>query len=241
MSQLRRWWSRWARAYRKADAVMAVSRYTADEGIRLLALDPRRVHVAHNGVGQEFTPRAGEPDDPPYVLLVSEYSARKGFADAFKVIGALAEAGYPHSLKVAGRIQYQFRDEVDHLLHSSARPDRIQMLGFVEDLPELYRGATAFLSCSRYEGYGLPLVEAMACGVPVASYANSSLPEVVGDAGMLVPDGDVDATIAAMRSLLDDSRRRRELREAGLERAQQFTWEACAAAYKEIFVAVGRR
>jgi glycosyltransferase involved in cell wall biosynthesis len=241
MAQLRRWWSRWARAYRKADAVMAVSRYTANEGIRLLALDPDRVHVAHNGVGEEFTPGSGAPEDPPYILLVSEYSARKGFADAFTVIGALADAGYPHFLKIAGRIQHQFRVEVEHLVRNSARPDRIQVLGFVEDLPALYRGATAFLSCSRYEGYGLPLVEAMACGVPVAAYANSSLPEVVGDAGVLVPDGDADAMIAAMRSLLDDRGRSDELREAGLERARQLTWNACAAAYREVFAEVVRR
>jgi glycosyltransferase involved in cell wall biosynthesis len=241
LAQLRRWWSRWARAYRRADAVVAVSRYTADEGIRLLGLDPSRIHVAHNGVSEEFSPRSsGEPDDPPFVLLVSEYSARKGYDDAFAVIGALADAGYPHRLKVAGRVQHQFRTEVDALVRRAPRPDRIDMLGFVEDLPELYRGATAFLCCSRYEGFGLPVIEAMASGVPVVSYANSSLTEVVGDAGVLVPDGDVAAMIGATRALLDDAVRRRELREAGSDQARRFSWDNCASEYADVFASVAR-
>ncbi len=238
--QLRRWWSRWARAYRRADAVVAVSRYTADEGIELLGLDPARVHVVHNGVSEEFSPRAGEPDDPPYLLLVSEYSARKRYGDAFEVIGALAEAGYPHRLKVAGRVQHQFRSEVDELVRTAPRPDRIDMLGFVDDLPELYRGATTFLCTSSYEGFGLPLVEAMASGVPVVSYANSSLKEVVGDAGVLVSDGDVAAMIDATRALLDEPARRRDLRDAGLARARAFSWDTCASAYADVFAVVAR-
>jgi O-antigen biosynthesis alpha-1,3-rhamnosyltransferase len=242
LDQLRRWWARWGRAYRRADAVVAVSRYTADEGVRLLGLDPSRVHVAYNGVSEEFHPRPhAEPDDdPPYLLLVSEYSARKSFGDAFALIGALADRGYPHRLKVAGRVQDQFHDEVDELVRRAPRPDRIEMLGFVDDLPELYRGATAFLFCSRYEGFGLPLAEAMASGVPVVSYANSSLTEVVGQAGVLVPDGDMAAIVGAMSALLDDPTRQRELRELGLERAHQFSWDACASTYADVFADVAR-
>jgi glycosyltransferase involved in cell wall biosynthesis len=239
---LRRWWSRWARAYRRADAVVAVSRYTADEGIRVLGLDARRVHVAHNGVNPQFTPRAsGEPDDPPYLLMVSEYSARKRFGDAFAVIGALADAGYPHRLKVAGRVQPQFRADLDELVRTAPRPDRIDVLGFVDDLAEVYRGATAFLWCSRYEGFGLPAIEAMASGVPVISYANSSLTEVVADAGVLVPDGDVPLMAAATRAVLDDRARSEDLRAAGIERARAFTWDACASTYADVFASLAGR
>jgi glycosyltransferase involved in cell wall biosynthesis len=235
----RAWWARWASRYRRADAVVAVSRYTADEGIRVLDLDPRRVHVAHNGVGVEFGPDASDSAaDPPYILLVSEYSARKGFADAFTVVGALAEAGYPHVLKIAGRVQYQFEDHLAALVRSAPRPDRIEILGFVDDLPELYRGAAAFVFPSRYEGFGLPVLEAMASRVPVVAYRNSSLPEVVGDAAVLVPDGDLAAMIDGVRSILDDHGRRHDLREAGLERSRRFTWDACAAAYAQVFAAL---
>jgi glycosyltransferase involved in cell wall biosynthesis len=238
----RRWWVRWARAYRKADAVIAVSRYTADEGIRVLDLDPRRVHVAHNGVSPQFTPRpSGEPDDPPYLITVSEYSARKRFPDAFALIGALADAGYPHRLKVAGRVQPQFRAELDELVRAAPRPDRIDVLGYVDDLPELYRGAALFLWCSRYEGFGLPAIEAMASGVPVLSYANSSLVEVVDAAGVLVPDGDVPAMVTAARRVLDDRTLRAELRAAGVERARGFTWDACAATYADVLASLAAR
>ena len=239
---LRRWWSRWARAYRRADAVIAVSRYTADEGIRVLELDPRKVHVAHNGVSPQFSPRVtGEPDDPPYLLMVSEYSARKRFGDAFAVIGALADAGYPHRLKIAGRVQPQFRAVLDELVRAAPRPDRIDVLGFVDDLAELYRGATAFLWCSRYEGFGLPAIEAMASGVPVVSYANSSLTEVVADAGVLVTDGDVPTMVAATRAVLDDRARWEDLRAAGTERAREFSWDACSATYADVFASLAGR
>jgi glycosyltransferase involved in cell wall biosynthesis len=233
---LRRWWSRWGRRYRRADAVMAVSRYTADEGMRLLGLDSGRLHVGYNGVHPQFTPRpVDDPDDPPYILGVSEYAPHKGFGDAFAAISALADLGYPHRLKVAGRVQDVFSDEVDDLLHQAPRPDRIDLLGFVDNLPELYRGATAFICCSRYEGFGLPVVEAMASGVPVAAYSNSSLTEIVSGAGVLVPDGDVRAMVGAVMSILDDQTRRSELREAGLERVRRFSWEGCASVYADVF------
>jgi glycosyltransferase involved in cell wall biosynthesis len=239
---LRRWWSRWGRAYRRADAVIADSRYTADEGIRVLGLDPRRVHVGYVGVGSHYRPRpSGEPDDPPYLLMVSEYSTRKGFGDAFAVIGALADAGYPHRLRVAGRVQPQFRADVDELVRTAPRPDRIDVLGFVDDLAELYRGATLLLCCSRYEGFGIPVVEAMASGVPVATYDNSSLAEIADGAGVLVPDGDVPAMISAGRRVLDSAQARVELRAAGLERASTFTWDACASTYADVFTSLAER
>src|SRR5713101_4275063 len=98
---LRKRWKRFGPRYRRADAVIAISRHAADEGIRVLGLNPRRVQVAHLGVDPAYRPGDEPPADPPYLLVVGEYSRRKGFAEAFAVIDALSEAGYPHSLKVA--------------------------------------------------------------------------------------------------------------------------------------------
>jgi alpha-1,3-rhamnosyl/mannosyltransferase len=112
------------------------------------------------------------------------------------------------------------------------------VLGFVDDLADTYRRADIFISTSRYEGFGLPAVEAMASGTPVVAFANSAIPEVVGDGGLLVPDGDVPAMVDAVRSLLDDRSRREDVRSRGLERAKHFSWERCGAVHADVYRSV---
>ncbi|MDQ1392644.1 MAG: hypothetical protein QOF30_1621, partial [Acidimicrobiaceae bacterium] len=226
---LRKRWQRFGPRYRNADAVIAISRHAADEGIRLLGLDPARVHVVHLGVDPMFTTRAPSPgsdtpDQRPYLLMVAAYSRRKGFAEAFAVVSALADAGYPHTLKVVGQVHDFARHELDRLLNGAGRPERIELLGFVADLPALYRQADVVVVTSRYEGFGLPAVEAMACGAPVVAFANSAISEVVTGGGVLVDDGDVDAMVKAVRTLLDSTDAAEHWRHRGLERAAQFTW-----------------
>jgi glycosyltransferase involved in cell wall biosynthesis len=241
LAVLRQRWKRFGSRYRRADRIVAVSRYTADEGIRELGLDPRKVEVIHHGVARSFMPDPrAEPADPPYVVMVSEFSLRKGFGEAFAVIGALAEAGYPHRLKIAGRVIPTVRAELEHLVATAPRPDRIDLLGYVDDLPALVRGATVAIVTSRYEGFGLPAAEAMACGTPLVSFANSSLVEVVGDGGILVTDGDVQEMTAAVRRLLDDDAMRSEFRERGLAKAAMYRWDRAAAAYADVYRDIAR-
>jgi len=117
--------------------------------------------------------------------------------------------------------------------------DRVVLTGFVpeDELPAFYGGAEAFAYPSLFEGFGLPVLEAMACGAAVVASDTTSLPEVVGDAGILVPPTDVDAWVSALRALLDDPERRGRLGAAARARAAGFTWEATAAitrlAYEE--------
>lgn len=233
---------RFGRRLARADAVVAISRFAADAGIGELGLDPRRVHVCHLGVAREFTPDGPVPTaDPPYLLLVSEYQRRKGFDRAFAVIDALAEARYPHVLKVAGRVNPWVQDELAAMAAATSHPDRVQMLGFADDLPGLYRGATVTLIPSRYEGFGLPALEAMASGCPVVSFDNSALGEIVGEGGLLAPEGDVKAMTKLVMGLLDDPRRHAEQSEAGRAWASRFSWEACAALHAEIYRSVAGR
>jgi glycosyltransferase involved in cell wall biosynthesis len=125
---------------------------------------------------------------------------------------------------------------VQAMLTRAPRPDRIQLLGYVDDLAELYRGASALVFTSRAEGFGLPILEAMACGTPVVAFSNTSIPEVAGDAAVLVPDGDVAAMVAGVRHVLDDPVYASDRREAGLRQAARFRWDDAVARYVEIFV-----
>jgi glycosyltransferase involved in cell wall biosynthesis len=232
----RRRWQRQAARYREARTVVAISRHSADTGIKTLGLDPRRVEVIPLGVDPRFTPLADrQPSGQPYLLTVGEYSRRKGYPEAFTVIGELGARGYPHRLHVTGRIAPWVRPTVERLVAAASDPERIILRGFVDDLVVEYQNADVLLMTSRYEGFGFPVVEAMACGTPVVAFDNSAVTEVVGDAGILVPDGDTTAMAAAVSAVLDTPALRSDLVERGLERARQFNWARSAAAYADVF------
>jgi alpha-1,3-rhamnosyl/mannosyltransferase len=232
-------WRQFAARYRAADAVIAISRYSADEGIRVLGLDPRRVHVCHLGASPQFRPGAG-PADPPYLVMVNEFGLRKGYPEAFAVAGAIADQGFPHTLKVGGRIAPWVRHQVEEMRAASPHPERVELLGFVDDLVGLYQGASAFVGTSRYEGFGLPALEAMACGIPVNAFANTATTEVVGEGGVLIDDGDVEAMAGAVRRVLADAAWRLELAQRAVARAATFSWDKAAATHAEILRAVAQ-
>ncbi|MCU1430786.1 MAG: glycosyl transferase group 1 [Actinomycetia bacterium] len=219
---------------RAASVVCTNSRSTAADATRLLGVDPSRVRVAPLGVDARFRPPAARRvGDPPRVLYVGEYGPHKGFAEAFAVAGRLADAGLAHRLAMVGFLAPWYEPVVRDLLASAPHPERVDLLGYVDDVVASYQQADALIVTSRYEGFCLPALEAMACGTPVVAFANSAIPEVVEGGGLLVPDGDVDALAATVATVLTDRDAWQKTSDRGIEQARAFTWERCARVHAD--------
>ena len=198
------------RAAKRADHVLAVSERTKRDAIELYGLDPEKITVTPLGVDPAFSPGDGSHDD--YLLFVGAVQARK---DPLAALAAAQRAGLP--LVVAG-------PEKEPALARELRARGADVRGFVDrdELGRLYRRAAALLLPSRYEGFGIPVLEAMASGTPVVLSDDPALREVAGDAGVY---GTVE----------DALRERDRYRAAGLERAQQFSWERTAQLTADVY------
>jgi glycosyltransferase involved in cell wall biosynthesis len=215
------------RLLRRANLVLAVSKATAADATRFGRVDPRRLKVVPEAAGEVFTPRTGAADrvklrwgvEAGYLLFVGALDARKDPAALLRAWNAALQVRPELKLVVAGDPGRQAPPSM---------PDA-RMLGRVtdEELADLYTAAGCFMFPSRYEGFGLPCLEAMACGCPVAAFRNSSIPEVVDEAGELVDDGDADALGQAAARMSAEPVRWRRL---GLERAKAFSWRKTARA-----------
>jgi glycosyltransferase involved in cell wall biosynthesis len=234
-------WRRIGSRLRHADAIIAVSRFSADEGVRLLALDPKAITVIPHGVDHErFNPGPSADSGVPYLLHVAAWGPHKGFPEALDLIGLLADRGLPHRLVLAGPRDEWTLARIREAVAAAPRPDRVELAGYVDDLPATYRGATAFLMTSRCEGFGLPALEAMACGTPVVAFDNSSIPEVVGGGGVLVADGDVQAMASEVERLIGSATARDELSERGVEQAARFRWADAVETHAAVLESVAR-
>jgi alpha-1,3-rhamnosyl/mannosyltransferase len=231
-----------------ADALLVPSEFTRREVAAAWAIDPARIHVTPYGVDERFTP--GEPDDAqlerlgvrrPYLLTVGRLQPRKNVEAALDAFDRLAKAGTDHQLVVVGGRGWHDEPLLERV-RTAAAGDRIVLTGRVDDdeLVALYRGAGCFVFPSRFEGFGFPPLEAMACGTPVVSSDRTSMPEVVGDAGLLVDPDDVAALTAAVGDVVGSPERAARLRAAGLRRAAGFTWQACADATIAAYESVAR-
>ena len=226
---------------RRADAVICISQHTADEGMRRLGLSAERLHVVYHGVAPVFRREiAPFVSDQPYVLFVSGYGPNKGFAEAFAVADRIAGDGFPHVLRVVGGYEGEHSLRVDRLRRAAQHPERILLDGQIDDeqLAARYRGADALVVTSRHEGFGLPIIEAMAAGTPVLSFENSALGEIVGDGGLLVPDGDVRRLAEELGAVLRDDAARADLSRRARQRSIVFDWDRCATEHAEIYALV---
>lgn len=233
-------------AVRRADRVFTASDFTADEAGALLGVPRERMETVHPGVSAAFSQPGDAAADRrllaerhgvegPFVLFVGTTNPRKNLPrllDAFAA--ARRRASLPHRLVIAGDRGF---DDVRDDVADRGLGDNVRIAGYVDeaDLPAFYRCAGALAFPSLYEGFGLPVIEAMAAGCPVLTSAASSLPEVAGDAALLVDPGSEDAIAGGLVRLLTDDALRARLAEAGRRRAAAFAWDAFAARHLAVW------
>ncbi|MCY4020192.1 MAG: glycosyltransferase family 1 protein [Chloroflexi bacterium] len=241
LSPARRWYLRnfTALTCRRALRVLAISRSTATDLARLLGVNPGKIDVTPLGYDRsvfrplpaaavkQFRARQGLPDR--FWLFVGTLEPRKNLVMLLRAYARLPRAGRLPLILVGGK--GWMTDDVFTTIERDGLQDSVRHVGFVPaaDLPLWYNSAEAFLYPSIYEGFGLPVLEAMACGTPVLTADISSLPEVVGDAGLCLPPEDTEPWTAALVNIKQDLDWREEARERGLYRAKRFSWERTAA------------
>ncbi len=233
------------RALRASKRIIVSSSYSRDRISALLKIPSETMTVVPLGVDDRFSPGATESGireqlvgDDPFVLTVGTLQPRKNLEGALQAFESVAASGAPHHLVVVGARGWGDEAVVARLAESPFA-ERVHLCGRVSDdeLVDLYRDADCFVFPSRYEGFGLPILEAMACGTPVVSSDRTSLPEVTGDAGLLFdPDDQLDFN-RKLAEVLGSNSRASELSDLGLAHAAGFTWrrtaEQTAAVYFE--------
>jgi len=234
-------------AVRSADRVIAASLQTRDDLVERLRVPAEKIAVIHEGLDQSFQPvrnparlaevRRRDGLRGPYILFVGNLEPRKNLVRLIEAFGRLkARHTLPHQLIVAGKRGWLYRSIFEAVERLGLRDDVI-FTGYVpaEDLPALYAMADLFAFPSLYEGFGLPVLEAMACGTPVLTARTGSLPEVAGEAAWYVDPLDVEALADGMARILTDPGTRADLVDRGLLQAKRFTWAKTAAATLDIY------
>jgi glycosyltransferase involved in cell wall biosynthesis len=231
--------------------LIAVSEFTRRELHRVLGVGPERVDVVPNGVHDEFRMlRADEVESfrsrhnlpDRFVLDLGTLEPRKNIPALIRGYAAARQRGITEPLVLAGGRGWG-ELELEPLIARLGLTNDVRLVGFIPAAEQTlwYNAATLFAFLSRYEGFGLPVLEAMACGTPSIASNLGSLPEVVGDAGALVDPDDDQAVGAVLATLLRDDERRLDLAARGQERARGFTWDSAARATIESYrQAVGR-
>jgi glycosyltransferase involved in cell wall biosynthesis len=240
-------------ATHQADRVITVSEASKRDILQYFSIPPEKIEVIYNGIDERFWNPPDEEDmervrqryqlTDPFILYAGNIRPHKNLERLIDAFQQLRREGFDElKLLIIG-------DEISkyatlrRAVHRHKLHKHVRFLGFVPDrtLAALYRLAAVFVFPSLYEGFGLPPLEAMASGTPVVTSNVSSLPEVVGDAALLVDPYDCEAIAGAIRMALTDEVLRADLRARGLARAREFSWSRAAARVLEIYAEVGAR
>lgn len=241
---------------RRAQRVLTLSQSSKADIVRTYNLPPGKVEVVPLGVSQLYHSSFRETTTEmarqfvsdsfhihrPFMLAVGVMQPRKNLALLTKAFGqAITKYKLPHMLVFTGKAGWGGgRKELEEAISQTAGPEAVERLlftGYVEDadLPKLYRASTAFAYPSLYEGFGLPPLEAMACGTPVAASSAPAMPEVVGDASLLADPNSIEEWIEAIATILTDETLQTDLTTKGLERVKLFRWERTASITASIY------
>jgi glycosyltransferase involved in cell wall biosynthesis len=241
--EVRDHFDRWtAAAATVADHIVVPSQCTARDLAQCYSVPRDRITVVPLGPGPHI--RRLDPatarraarryvDDGPFMLCVSTVGPRKNHARLLRAYAGLGRV--PHRLVLAGLLDRP--GDIPRLIRELGLEGRVVLCDHVPDhhLNALINAADIFVYPSLYEGFGMPVLEAMACGVPVAASSTSALPEVVGDAGLLFDPRDTGSMVEALATLVEDRARREQLREAGLRRAPRFVWGTAARQVLDLY------
>ncbi len=239
-----------AGAARRADRIIAVSNFTKGEIVERLHVPEERVRVVYNGIAPVYRPMEDRPAiervkarygiQGPYLLFVGNIEPKKNILALIEAWALLRrESRFQGSLVVVGKKDWHF-DAVRQACRRHGVESEVLFTDVVDgdDLPYLYCGAEAFVFPSLHEGFGIPVIEAMACGAPVVASNRASIPEVASGAALLVDPLKPAEIAAAAHSIISDGAVRRWLVEKGLKRAKEFSWERAAretlAVYNEL-------
>jgi glycosyltransferase involved in cell wall biosynthesis len=237
---------------RRAQAIIAISESTARDVVQLLRVPPDRVHAIPLAAAGNFLPI----DDPTsvdsvcsryglrtgeFVLFVGVMEPRKNIPVLLHAYRKLVDRGVSKQLAIVGKRGWMC-DDVLSTVQTLDLEKRVVFTGYVpsRDLPYLYNGACLFIYPSLYEGFGLPVLEAMACGTPVVTSNVSSMPEIVGDSALLVDPRNSEEIAQAMEKLLADDILSHAMRESALKRAAMYSWDRTARETLQVYLEVGQ-
>ncbi len=228
------------RGIKRASHIIAVSKHTKNDLIQYLKIPDGKMSVIYNGIDHSiFKPYTIKLLDKPYILYVGSERPRKNLSRLFEAFAKL-KGEFPElklaKIGISGRSK-EYRRETMRKLDSLGLTGDVIFVEYITelDLACYYSSAALMAYPSLYEGFGFPLLEAMACGCPVVTSNTSSLPEVVGEAGIMVNPYDTDGLAQAMRRVLTDDKLRDDMVRKGLEQAKRFSWEKAAEQTLEVY------
>lgn len=235
------------RSIARADHILADSTATKADVVDVYNTPASKITVLLSGVDERFAPVSDQTalravrdryhiGAEPYIFSIGTIQPRKNYARLVEALARLRQRNLAVNLVIAGGKGW-LEDEIYSAIRQHDMQDAVKFIGYAadEDLPALYSGASCCAFVSLYEGFGLPILESMACGTPVLTSNVSSLPEVAGDAAPMVPPRDVDAITNALHEILTDDGYHSDLRRRGFAQASRFTWAAAAHQLLDVY------